>query len=136
MPSGGDITFLTITHPDLGIRNLRPKANVDSTYMPGGITVDDTDDGVDSSGEAVYQKTMQRASIGVDITWDKTVRGDLEYILALQASTKPGVATMGNIDGTIYKLTGYPVGSYHGNGKTSIITFKFAGDYRTFEKIQ
>ena len=136
MPSGGDIISLSITHPDLGIIPFRPKANVDSTYMPGGITTDDTDDGVDSSGDPIYQKTMQRASFGVDITWDKTVRGDLETLLALQRSTKPGVMTAGNIDGTIYKLTGFPVGSYSGNGKTSIITFKFAGDYRTFEKIQ
>ena len=136
MPSGGDIISLSVSHPDLGIISFRPKANVDSTYMPGGITVDDTDDGVDSSGEIIAVKTMQRAAFSVDITWDKANRGDLEAILALQRSTKAGVMTAGNIDGTIYKLTGVPVGSYSGNGKTSIITFKFAGDYRTFEKIQ
>lgn len=136
MPSGGDITFLTLAHPDLGITAFKPKAGVDSTYMPGGITVDDTDDGVDSSGEMIAIKTMQRASMAVDITWDKAYRGDLESVLAHQRSSKPSVATWGNIDGTVYKLTGFPVGSYSGNGKTSVITFKFAGDYRTFEKIQ
>ena len=133
---GGDIVSLKVAHPDLGIIQFKPKANVDSTYMPGGVTVDDTDDGADTSGTPVFQATMQRASFSVDITWDKAFRGDLETILALQKSTKDGVMTAENIDGTIYKLTGKPVGSYNGNGKTSIITFKFAGDYRTFEKIQ
>jgi hypothetical protein len=51
----------------------------------------------------------------------------LENLQSLGGAINAGVWTFTNINGTVYKLTGWPVGQISANGMDSKIPFKIAG---------
>ena len=126
--SFGDVKSIKCIHPTLGQFNFKAKANVDCTYMVGGLFNDDTDDGVDSSGQPMFSKTAQRSSFEIVINCGGRVIQDIQ---ALMSDSQDGVWAVEG-QNNVLRLTGQPVGAVSANFKTGVMTLKVAGDYNTF----
>lgn len=124
---GGDLTEITFNHPTIGQGSLFPKANEDSTLDPGGIRSNDDENAVDGGGNMIDQMNRKRASFECTIAWDDNVRGDLEKVRKLAGSAVPAQWTVTRIDGSVYRLTGKPVGDLKGNMNSATFPLKVAG---------
>ena len=130
MPSGGDILTITCNHPTLGSFTFSPKSGEDSTYQIGGIVSADDDGAIEATGEMLDKMTRMRPSFEVPLGWDMTNpnRQELEALSLLQSTPIKGDWTMPNINGTVYRLHGKPVGMPTGNGNEPSIKLKLQGD--------
>lgn len=127
MPSGGSLVDITCNHPDLGVFSFDPYGSEDSTYMKGGVVSDDDDTAITGNNKIVNKQTLMRDSFSATAAGSP---GDLtlENLQSLGGAINPGVWTFTNINGTIYKITGWIVGQMTANGMDSKIPFKVAGN--------
>jgi hypothetical protein len=126
MPSGGDLKSVTCNHPDLGNFFFDPKAGEDSTYMMGGVTSADDAQSVTANGRMIDRMMTERPSVEGVITGSPG-DGTIENLKALQNSSVLGVWTFTNINGSVYRLKGKPVGDIAMNAMNSTINLKVAG---------
>jgi len=126
MPSGGSLTDITCNHPTLGSFTFDPYGSEDSTYQLGAIMSDDDDTAITGKGVMVDKMTLQRASLSFTLAGSPG-DGTIENLQALQGDPVFGVWTGTNINGTVYKITGKPVGALTASGMDSKIPVKVAG---------
>ena len=127
MPTGGDIIEITYNHPTLGSGALYPKAAEDNTLMLGGFGSNDDDNGIDGSGEAIYQMNRKRWKAGITVAWSMNGLNELEILRELSSSIEEAVFTMTVVNGTVWKGKGKPVGDLEGNVNAATIALTLAG---------
>ena len=108
----GDVTEITVNHPDLGNRTLFPVANQGNKFFAGGLTNADDANGVTSNGELIVTKTRGVGFFEVLIEDDSNEREDANFIKQLAESPKPATYTLSLINGTVWSGKGVPVGNY------------------------
>ena len=86
---GGDIVEAAFNHPTIGSGTVFPKANEASTFDLGGFRSDDSDDGVDGSGEMIDKMTRKRWAAEMVVAWDNNLRQELEKVVLLATSPVP-----------------------------------------------
>lgn len=125
--SGGDLEQLTCNHPVLGQFTFDPYGGEDSTYTLGGNVSDDDDSKASASGAMIDSMMTKRDSFSCVISGSP---GDKVYenLVSLRSHPKLGVWTATNINGTVYRITGKPVGDIAASGKDSKIEIKLAGE--------
>lgn len=126
MPVSGNLTEISVSHPDVGDAVFFVTPGTDSNYNLGGLTSEDTEEGVDSGGRTILKKTFKRWSFETSISWDQTT-DELGILQSLSDSTVEGIYTFTHINGTVYKGKGSVVGPIVGNGMSATIPIKFAG---------
>lgn len=124
---GGDILEIAFNHPTLGSGTVFPKANEASSLSPGGFRSDDSDDGVDGSGQMIDKQTRKRWSAESVVAWDNNSRQDLEKMVALAESPVQATFTISMVSGAVYKGTGKPVGDLVGDSLNATFPLKLAG---------
>lgn len=125
---GGDSLEISYQHPTLGNGTVFPKANETFTYDLGGIRNNDDANGVAGNSEIILIKNRIRAYIEGVIAWDFTTGGDtMEKLNQLAESNVPADWVISGINGSSYKLTGWPVGDIQGDSNASTISLKIAG---------
>lgn len=127
MPQGGDILEISYKHPTLGSGVIYPKSSEDSTYDLGGFRSNDDANMVDGSGDMIDQLNRVRWSFEVTVSWDMNTREDLESLVELAASPVLTEWTFSNVNGTVYRGTGKPVGDMQGNGNAATFPLKVSG---------
>jgi hypothetical protein len=124
---GGDIIEIAYNHPTLGSGTFFPKANTDSTFNLGGFRSDDSDDGIDGSGQMIDKLNRKRWSADLTCAWDNNSRQELEQATALAGNPVQATYTISHVSGAVYKGTGKPVGDLAGNGNEATFALKIAG---------
>jgi hypothetical protein len=127
MATGGDIIEITFNHPSIGSGTLFPKAGEDSTYNTGGFRSADDDNMIDGAGNMIDKMNRTRWSFEALLSWDANIAQDLEKVVLLASDPVLADWTFTNINGTIYKGKGKPVGDVKGNGNASTFQLKVAG---------
>jgi hypothetical protein len=127
MPSGGDITEITYNHPTLGSGVIFPKSNESSNYDVGGFRSADDANMVDGSGKIIDQKNRVRWSFEVPIAIEMVSANTMQELANLAASPVEANWTFTNINGSVFKGSGFPVGDLAGDGNTSMMTLKVSG---------
>lgn len=131
MPTGGDITEITVTHSELGSHSFFPKAAEDNNLDLGGVYTTDDENMIDGSGEVIWVQNRGRGSLEVVVSNDMNVRKDLEFAKKLAAHPLPGQWSIAIINGTVYGCTGKPVGKLPTNVNQSTFTLKLAaGEFK------
>ncbi len=124
---GGDIISASFKHPTIGSGTIFPKAGESSTLDLGGIRSDDSEDGVDGSGEMIDKMTRKRWGGEMVAAWDNNVRQELEKVTLLAASPVPATWIISHISGAVYKGTGKPVGDLKGAADNATFPLKLGG---------
>lgn len=129
MALGGDLKVITASNDGIGKTfTFYPIANNDNTVVLGGPSIDDNEDGVAGGGtERIYVMTNKIGSITVTCTNDSAVRMDLENVRELVSSPTESVFTYELADGTVYKITGRPVGVIEANTNAATFELKVNG---------
>lgn len=123
---GGDILEIAFNHP-IGSGTVFPKANEASSMNTGGFRSDDSDDGVDGSGQMIDKQTRKRWSAESVVAWDNNSRKDLEKMVLLAESPVQATFTISMVSGAVYKATGKPVGDLVGDSLNATFPLKLAG---------
>ena len=124
---GGDIISASYNHPTLGSGTIWPKAGEDSTLDLGGFRSDDSEDGIDGSGNMIDKLSRKRWGAEMVAAWDNNNRLELEAVVALAASPVPAVWTVSHVSGAVYKGSGKPVGDLKGSMGEATFPLKLAG---------
>ncbi len=124
---GGDIIEVKYNHPTIGSGVLFPKAGEDSEFDPGGFRNDDSEDGIDGSGGAIYKKNRKRWKCTVTLGWDNNIRQELEKLFNIAQSSVEATWTISHVSGAVYKGLGQVVGDIKGNGNAATIPLNLAG---------
>lgn len=127
MSATGDLIEVTYNHPILGSGIFFPKSAEDSTYDLGGFRSNDDANMIDGSGEMIDQMNRVRWSLECTLAWDMNNREDLDKLVQLSSSPVLAEWTWENVNGTVYKGTGKPVGDLQGNANTGQFSLKVAG---------
>lgn len=129
MALGGDLKIITAANQKLGKTfTFYPMANQDNTIILGGATVDDNEDGVAGGGaENVWMMTYKIGSLTATCANDSAVRKDIENVKELVESGEESVFTCEMADGTIYKVSGMPVGVIEANTNAATFELKING---------
>lgn len=131
---GGDIVQVTYQHPTVGTGSIFPKAGESSTLMLGGFQSDDSEDGIDGSGQMIDKMTRKRSGFEIVAAWDNNERQELEKVVLLAQSPVPATWNVTCVSGAVYKGTGKPVGDLKGAMDAATFPLKVAGG-GTFKKI-
>ena len=120
----GDVTEITVAHPTLGTRTFFPKAGEGNTFSIGGVMTADDVNSITTSGQMIYTSNRVAGFFSVLIEDDQNDREDAIFIQALAGSSVPGVWVLSLINGTIWKGSGKPVGSYETELNAGTMTLK------------
>lgn len=124
--SGGDLVEVICNHPTLGAFTFAPYGGEDSTYEFGNGIPDDDDSSIAANGQFIDKLSIQRDK-HTFVLAGSAGDGTLESLTALQKSLQLGNWTTTNINGTVYRITGKPVGRLSASGKDSKIEVMLAG---------
>jgi hypothetical protein len=124
---GGDIIEAAFNHPTLGSGVIFPKANEDGTLDLGGFRSDDSDDGIDGSGNMIDKLTRKRWGAEMTVAWDNNGRLELEKVVAMAASPVPATWTISLVSGAVYKGSGKPTGDLKGSSLNATFPLKLQG---------
>lgn len=130
----GDIVDITFQHPTLGSGVLQAKANEDNSIDLGGFRVADDQNAITGQGTMLESVARSRASIECMVANDNSNREDLQKCVDIAGSPVPATWTFTFIGGSIYRITGKPVGDLAASINTGIFTLKVAGG--SMQKIQ
>lgn len=131
---GGDILELVCKHPQLGEFRFEVKANETFNVDPGGYRSNDDSNAISGGGTMIDQINRVRPSMEGPVTVDPISGNEQENLPLLAASPVPGVWTLTHISGTVWKMTGKPVGDLVADTNTAQIPLKVAGS-KTIEKL-
>jgi hypothetical protein len=124
--SGGDVTNVVVNHQTLGMTSYSPKGGEDCMIAQGGPVANDDDNAITSKGEPIDQLNFQRGSITVTLACSPG-DGVLASLQAHQSSPIKGVWQVTNINGSVHRIVGKPVGRLEANANTSTIQVKISG---------
>ena len=133
MATHGDITEITVSHPELGDRSFFPKANEGNTYDQGGFRTNDDQSQVAGNGAPIRQMNRVLGMLQATIENDMNVREDADFINQLAANPVSGTWTFSVVNGTTWKGTGFPVGDIQPDINAG--TFQLTIRSGTFRKI-
>lgn len=124
--SGGDTPEITCNHPTLGMFSFEGYGGEDWTYNKSNKVADDDDAAIGANGTFIDKRTSTRDSVSGPVAGSP---GDntFENLVLLQSDTVLGVWTVANANGSVYKLTGKPVGQIAMSAMDSKIALKIAG---------
>lgn len=127
--TGGDILEITWNNPQVspGTGILFGKSNEDSTFDLGGFRSNDDDNMIDGGGNMIDQMNRIRPSFECTISYDMNIQTELDKLSQLASTPVQTDWTISHINGTVWKITGKPVGDLKGNGNNATIQFKIAG---------
>jgi hypothetical protein len=123
----GDITDISFNHPTLGQGYFAAKANEGNTYDTGGIRNTDDANMITGNGDPMWQKNRVMAFVEAVIEDDQNTQATADLIAQLAASPVPAVWTFSVINGTVWKITGKPVGDIQPDINAGTVTVKIAG---------
>ena len=124
---GGDITGITINHPDLGSFNFAAKAGETYSLDPGGIRNADDSSNVASDSRPIWIKNRVLAFFEGPIVSDFKTGIEMENFPLLAESSLDSDITISHISGAIWKITGQPVGDFSFDTMAANFPIKFAG---------
>ena len=102
---GGDITEISVNHPELGSGFFYPKSGESFELDPGGLVNDDEENGIAGNGVGIVKKTRKRWSVEGTLSWDMRNSADLAYYRALEESRFEADFTFESSNGTIWSAT-------------------------------
>jgi hypothetical protein len=123
---GGDWLEIKASHPTLGEHVFYPKANDGNTFDPGGIRTNDDVNQVTGSGQAIWQKNMTRGFLEVVVENDMNTRQDWLFAKNLAASPVEASFVASHSNGSIWGISGMPVGDIAPDTNASTFTLKIA----------
>lgn len=124
--SGGDITEISWSNPDLGSGFFFPVAGEDSTYDLGGIRAND--DGIlDGAGRLINSMNRKPWMFSVLVANDMVNNNEFEAASAIAQSTVDTTWAFTNINGVTYQAQGTIQGTVELNGNKSTFTLKVVG---------
>lgn len=123
----GDITEVRYNHPTLGSGIFFPKANEGNVFDPGGLRNNDDTSMVAGNGSVMFQKNRIAGSFTVLIENDSVSRKDYAKVQALQASSASADYTITHVNGSVWKVTGQPVGAIEVDVNAGTFTLKVVG---------
>lgn len=123
----GDIVDITFQHPTLGAGVLQAKANEDNAIDLGGYRVADDQNAITAQGTMLEQVNRVRASIECMVANDMNSREDLKKCVDIAGSTVPADWTFTFVNGSVYRITGKPVGDLSASTNAGTFTLKVAG---------
>lgn len=124
---GGDITSITLNHPDLGSFNFKAKSGESYNLDPGGIRNNDDAESVSTDGIPIWKKTRKLAFFEGAIVTDFLTGLEFENLPKLAESVNDGDLTISHISGAIWKITGQPVGEFSFDTMEANLPIKFVG---------
>ena len=127
---GGDIVEITYNHPVLGTGTFFPKAGEDNTYDIGGLRSGDDTNMITGAGEMIDTMSRVRPFFEAVVANDMNTRADLDKVRQLAESPIPSQWTISVVNGTVWGLSGKPVGDIQGNINQATFTLKVAGSDR------
>ena len=127
MAVGGDITELRVNHPTLGSLVFEVKANEGNTYDPGGNRTNDDANAIATNGKLIRSITKVRAELNVMVANDQNTVNTADFLAKLSGSPVESEWTFTVINGTIWKLTGSPVGDIKPDVMMATVSIKIAG---------
>lgn len=127
---GGDTTEITVNHPVLGSKSLKPKAGEDSTFDMGGHRANDDDAQVTGDLQKIRQINGRGWSWEGVIAWDQQTANELDFLAQLAGHPVEADFTISHISGAVYRGKGSPVGDIQGNANAGTIDLKLAGGDR------
>jgi hypothetical protein len=132
MPSvGGDILEVRVAHPTLGNHVFFPKSNEGNPFNPGGIRSGDDENMITATGDPMYQLNMTRGSFEVLVAEDMNQRMDSAFAVALAGDKADANYTVSLVNGTVWGMSGRPVGDIVVDTNQSTFTLKIAGGSAT-----
>jgi len=134
MAIGGDITEIKWSHPTLGSGKWYPKAGEDSTFDMGGFRSADDTSMIDGGGNMIDQINRVRPSLEVTIANNLNyTKNQREYQNAIDLAKNAvlGEYIITHISGSVFKLTGKPVGDIQFNANAGTFTVKLSGNSMT-----
>lgn len=123
----GDISEVRYNHPTLGSGIFFPKANEGNVFDPGGLRNNDDTSMVAGNGNVMFQKNRIAASFTVLIENDSVSRKDYAKVQALQASSANADFTITHVNGSVWKVTGQPVGAIEVDVNAGTFSLKVVG---------
>lgn len=126
---GGDILDIVITNQQAGTHTFYPMGSESATMSLGGPTMQSDVNGVAGGGaEMVFSRQSERGYFEVVCACDTAVREDNVKYREFQSSQYPSTATITLNNGTVYKFTGFPVGSVEMDTLAATFTFRIEGN--------
>lgn len=129
--TGGDILEIRYSHSIIGDGVFYAKANEGNTLDPGGYRTSDDASLIDGARQPIWQTNLQRAHIEVLCVNDMNVRNDIDVARQLTSSTIEADFTVSMINGTVWGITGKPVGEIQADTNAATFTLKIAGGTMT-----
>lgn len=127
MAFNGDILEITFNNPDVGQGVFFPKAGEGNTYDLGGFRNSDDANGIAGNGEIIVTKNQVRGFFEAVVANDMNGRRDAENMAKLAASTKLTSWTFTVINGSVFGVSGVPVGDIAPDVNAGTFTIKVAG---------
>ena len=131
--TGSDVASITCNHPTLGSFRFKAKGNEEFTFDFGGVRNDDSDDNVASDGTPIYKKSYKLASVEGTFMVDFSVGTEERIFPQLCSSSEDATWTYSLLDGSVYKITGQPVGDLKTSTQNATMPVKVVG--RILQKI-
>jgi len=125
--NGGDILEVRYSNPDLGDGVFYPKANEGNTLDLGGYRTGDDANMISGDGQPIYQTNLQRGFFEMVVANDMNERNDAFVASQLAASSKETNWTISHINGTVWGVTGKPVGDIQPDTNAATFTLKVSG---------
>lgn len=129
--TGGDILEVRYTHPSLGDGVFYPKSNEGNTLDPGGFRSADDANMISGDGQMIDTINRVRASFEIVLANDMNGRNDAVVATQLAASSELTDFTVSMINGTVWGITGKPVGDIQPDTNAATFTIKIAGSAAT-----
>lgn len=128
---GGDILEVRFTHPTLGSGVFYPKANEGNTMDAGGFRASDDASMISGDGQMIDTINRVRSSFEILLANDQNGRNDAIVAGELSASSVLADWTISMINGTVWGMTGKPVGDIQPDTNAATFTLKIAGSVAT-----
>lgn len=127
---GGDITEVSVKHPDLGEFRFQVKASESFNLDPGGFRSNDDASSITGGGSMIDQINRVRWSAEGPVAVDLISGNEIENLPKLAESPTLGTWTFTHISGSIQKGLGKVVGDLSADTNTAQMTLKVSGSGR------
>lgn len=128
---GGDFKEIKVSHPTLGDHIFLPKSNEGNTFDPGGVRTGDDANMITGSGEPIWSLNTVRAFFEVVVANDMNTRADAIFAAKLAGDNVDANWTLSHRNGTVWGLSGRPVGDINPDTNVATFTLKIAGSITT-----
>jgi len=125
--TGGDILEMRYNHPTLGQGVFYPKSNEGNTFDLGGFRNADDQNMISGDAEPIYQMNRVRSTVEIVVANDMNERNDLQLAIDLASSPIAAEWAISHVNGTVWGMTGKPVGDLQSDVNAATFTLKIGG---------